>query len=98
MKIIIYNTEEEMPKYLRANRSQEWTILDKMEWDEWNYVPSDTPQKSMFHNHVTWNSHKQDYFIKMNIYKDEQRAAERRIARCGRRRGTLVRGRSIGSA
>ena len=80
MKVTIYNTEEEMPKYLRANRSEEWTILDKMEWDEWNYVPSDTPQKSKFHNHVTWNSHKQDYFIKMNIYKDEQRATERRIA------------------
>jgi len=80
MKVTIYNTEEEMPKYLRANRSETWNILDKMEWDEWNYVPSDTPQKSKFHNHVTWNSHRQDYFIKMNIYKEEERAAERRIA------------------
>ena len=80
MKIIIYNKEEEMPKYLRPNRSQEWNILDKMEWDTWNYVPSDTPQKSMFHALTTWNSHKEDYFIKMNIHKQQELAAEKRIA------------------
>ena len=80
MGIVIYNSEAEMPKHLREEKQSHWTILDQEEWDIWNFTPTDTPQKSKFHNHVTWNSHRQDYFIKMNIYKDEQRAAERRIA------------------
>ena len=60
MGIVIYSSEEEMPKHLRKEKQPEWNILDRMDWDEWNFVPTMTPQKSKFHNHVTWNSHRTD--------------------------------------
>ena len=80
MGIIIYSSEEEMPKHLRKEKQPEWNILDRMDWDEWNFVPTMTPQKSKFHNHVTWNSHRTDYFNKMDVKIAEDKAAETRIA------------------
>jgi len=80
MGIVIYSSEEEMPKHLRKEKQPEWNILDRMDWDEWNFVPTMTPQKSKFHNHVTWNSHRTDYFNKMKIKIAEEEAAKTRIA------------------
>ena len=80
MGIVIYSSEEEMPKHLRKEKQPEWNILDRMDWDEWNFVPTMTPQKSKFHNHVTWNSHRTDYFNKMDVKIAEDKAAETRIA------------------
>ena len=80
MGIVIYSSEEEMPKHLRKEKQPEWNILDRMDWDEWNFVPTDTPQKSKFNSHVTYNSHRTDYFIKMNIKIAEEEAAKTRIA------------------
>ena len=80
MGIVIYSSEEEMPKHLRKEKQPEWNILDRMDWDEWNFVPTMTPQKSKFHNHVTWNSHRTDYFNKMKTKIAEEEAAKTRIA------------------
>ena len=80
MGIVIYSNEEEMPKHLRKEKQPEWNILDRMDWDEWNFVPTMTPQKSKFHNHVTWNSHRTDYFNKMKTKIAEEEAAKTRIA------------------
>ena len=80
MSIVIYNSEEEMPKHLRKEKQPEWNILDRMDWDEWNFVPTMTPQKSKFHNHVTWNSHRTDYFNNMKTKIAEEEAAKTRIA------------------
>jgi len=80
MDIVLYDTEEEMPKKMRPNKSATWNILDKMEWDDWNYVPTDHPQKSMFNSHVTWNSHRQDYIIKSDAKRAIEKLAERRMA------------------
>ena len=79
MGIVIYNTEAEMPLYLRKEKQEGWNILDRMDWDEWNFVPTTSPQKSKFNNHVTWNSHRTDYFNKMNIKIAEEKAANTRI-------------------
>jgi len=80
MGIVIYNSEAEMPHYLRKEKQEGWNILDRMDWDEWNFVPTTSPQKSKFNNHVTWNSHRTDYFNKMNIKIAEETAANTRIA------------------
>ena len=80
MGIVIYNNEAEMPHYLRKEKQEGWNILDRMDWDEWNFVPTTSPQKSKFNNHVTWNSHRTDYFNKMNIKIAEEKAANTRIA------------------
>jgi len=80
MRIVIYNSEEEMPKHLRKEKQPEWNILDRMDWDEWNFVPKRKAQPSKFHSHVTWNSHRTDYFNKVNIKIAEEEAAKTRIA------------------
>ena len=80
MGIVIYNSEAEMPKHLREEKKPHWNALDQEEWDIWNFTPTDTPQKSKFTSHVTYNSHRTDYFIKMNIKIAEDKAAETRIA------------------
>ena len=79
MDIVIYSSEADMPKRLQSQKLPEWNILDRMDWDEWNFVPTDYPQKSLFHHHNTWNSHKTDYFKLMNIKIAEKEAAETRI-------------------
>jgi len=80
MGIVIYSSEEEMPKHLRKEKQDTWNTLDQAEWDIWNYTPTDTPQKSRFNSHVTYNSHRTDYFIKMNVKIAEEEAAKTRIA------------------
>ena len=80
MGIVIYSSEAEMPKHLRKEKQDTWTILDQAEWDIWNYTPTDTPQKSRFNNHVNYNSHRTDYFNKMNVTIAEEEAAKTRIA------------------
>ena len=80
MGIVIYSSEAEMPKHLRKEKQDTWNTLDQAEWDLWNFVPTMTPQKSKFHNHVTWNSHRTDYFNKMDVKIAEDKAAETRIA------------------
>ena len=79
MAIIIYSSEADMPKHLQSQKQSEWNILDRMDWDTYNFVPTDYPQKSLFHNHNTWNSHRTDYFNLMNIQIAEKEAAETRI-------------------
>ena len=79
MDVIIYNSEAEMPHYLRKEKNNNWNILDQADWDEWNFVPTSSPQKSKY-GHVTWNSHRTDYFNKMNIKIAEETAAKTRIA------------------
>jgi len=80
MSIVIYSSEAEMPKHLRKEKQPEWNTLDQAEWDIWNYTPTDTPQKSRFNSHVTYNSHRTDYFNKMNVKIAEEEAAKTRIA------------------
>ena len=80
MGIVIYSSEAEMPKHLRKEKQDTWNTLDQAEWDIWNYTPTDTPQKSKFNSHVTWNSHRTDYFNNMNVKIAEEEAAKTRIA------------------
>tara|TARA_R110000823_G_C15837715_1_gene490867 strand:- start:28 stop:813 length:786 start_codon:yes stop_codon:yes gene_type:complete len=80
MEVILYNSEEEMPKKLQEIRCEEWNILDKMDWDTWNYVPTDHPQKSMFNTYVTWNSHRQDYLSKASAKREIQVLSDKRKA------------------
>ena len=79
MTIIIYSSEADMPKHLQSQKQPEWNILDRMDWDTYNFVPTDYPQKSLFHNHNTWNSHRTDYFNLMNIKIAEKEATDTRI-------------------
>ena len=84
MSIIIYNSEAEMPYHLRAKKNDSWNTLDQLEWDVWDYIPTDTPQKSLVKklstgNGVdTWNSHRKDYFLAMEIKIAQIKAVETR--------------------
>jgi len=75
MEVILYSSENEMPCYLRKDKNETWDIIDQDQWEEWNYIPVSESQPSKFHSHVTWNSHRQDYFAKAQILRETNKAA-----------------------
>ena len=78
MEVVLYNSESEMPCYLRKEKNPAWNTLDKQEWDEWNFVPKRVSQPSKFHNHVTWKSHRHDYLNRAQVMRETQAAAAKR--------------------
>jgi len=78
MEVILYNSENEMPNYLREYKDETWDIIDQDQWQHWNYVPISESQPSKFHSHVTWNSHRQDYFNRARILRETHKAAAMR--------------------
>jgi len=78
MEVILYNSESEMPNYLREYKDETWDIIDQDQWEEWRYVPVSESQPSKFHSHVTWNSHRHDYFAKAQILRETNKAAAMR--------------------
>tara|TARA_R110000822_G_C15257538_1_gene487920 strand:+ start:223 stop:1068 length:846 start_codon:yes stop_codon:yes gene_type:complete len=80
MEVVLYNSESEMPYYLRKEKSDLWNTLDQAEWDDWNFVPTDYPQKSLFHQCNTWKSHRHDYFNRAQVLRETQEATSKRIA------------------
>jgi hypothetical protein len=79
MEVILYNNENEMPCYLRKEKNWAWDILEQAKWDEWNFVPMAMPQSSKFHSHVTWNSHRHEYFIRARLLRETNEAAAKRV-------------------
>tara|TARA_R110002051_G_scaffold129010_1_gene202688 strand:+ start:2625 stop:3431 length:807 start_codon:yes stop_codon:yes gene_type:complete len=78
MEVILYNSENEMPCYLRKEKDESWDIIDQNAWQHWNYIPISESQPSKFHSHVTWNSHRQDYFNRARILRETHKAAAMR--------------------
>ena len=78
MEVVLYNSESEMPKYLRKEKQDAWNTLDQDEWDKWNFVPKIEAQPSKFHNHVTWKSHRHDYLNRAQVMRETQAAAAKR--------------------
>lgn len=78
MEVILYNSENEMPCYLRKEKDESWDIIDQNAWQHWNYIPISESQPSKFHSHVTWNSHRQDYFNRARILRETQKVAAMR--------------------
>ena len=78
MEVILYNSENEMPCYLRKDKDETWDIIDQNKWEEWCYVPLSESQPSKFHSHVTWNSHRQDYFNRARILRETHKVAAMR--------------------
>jgi len=78
MEVVLYNSESEMPKYLRKEKQDSWNTLDQVEWDKWNFVPEIEAQPSKFHNHVTWKSHRHDYLNRAQVLRETQAAAAKR--------------------
>ena len=78
MEVILYNSENEMPCYLRKDKDETWDIIDQNQWEEWSYIPISESQPSKFHSHVTWNSHRQDYFNRARILRETHKAAAMR--------------------
>jgi len=80
MEVVLYNSESEMPCYLRKEKKETWNTLDQLEWDEWNFVPKRVSQPSKFHSHVTWKSHRHDYFNRAQVLRETHAAAAKREA------------------
>ena len=78
MEVILYNSENEMPNYLREYKDETWDIIDQDQWQHWNYVPISESQPSKFHSHVTWTSHRQDYFNRARILRETHKVAAMR--------------------
>jgi len=78
MEVILYNSENEMPCYLRKDKDESWDIIDQNKWEDWCYVPISESQPSKFHSHVTWNSHRQDYFNRARILRETHKVAAMR--------------------
>ena len=77
MEVILYS-ENDLPNYLREEKDETWDIIDQNKWEEWGYVPLSESQPSKFHSHVTWNSHRQDYFNRARILRETQKVAAMR--------------------
>jgi len=78
MEVILYNSESEMPNYLREEKDETWNIIDQDQWEHWNYIPVSESQPSKFHSHVTWTSHRQDYFNRARILRETHKVAAMR--------------------
>ena len=79
MEVILYNNENEMPCYLRKEKDWAWDILDQRKWDEWDFVPMSMPQSSKFHSHITWDSHRHEYFTRARLLRETNKAAAKRV-------------------
>jgi len=78
MEVILYNSESEMPNYLREEKDETWNIIDQDQWEHWNYMPVSESQPSKFHSHVTWTSHRNDYFNRARILRETHKVAAMR--------------------
>ena len=78
MEVVLYSNENEMPCYLRKEKDETWDIIDQNKWEEWRYIPVYEPQPSKFHSHVTWTSHRNDYFNRARILRETTEAATKR--------------------
>ena len=77
MEVILFN-ENDLPNYLREEKDETWNIIDQDQWEHWNYMPVSESQPSKFHSHVTWTSHRNDYFNRARILRETHKVAAMR--------------------
>tara|TARA_R110000787_G_scaffold186913_1_gene298694 strand:+ start:223 stop:1032 length:810 start_codon:yes stop_codon:yes gene_type:complete len=77
MEVILYS-ENDLPNYLREEKDETWNIIDQDKWEHWNYMPVSESQPSKFHSHVTWTSHRNDYFNRARILRETHKVAAMR--------------------